>query len=102
VTTGTWRGRKFYRYRPKGTQGKENPPKIEGKRAMETEMTTNHDDFTAKAAAIDAKWREHLATWAVKELRRRGLHMDPDGKIRPAARVTRDQAARGANNGALR
>jgi hypothetical protein len=47
---------------------------------METEMTTNHDDFTAKAAAIDAKWREHLATWAVKELRRRGLHMDPDGR----------------------
>jgi hypothetical protein len=51
---------------------------------METEMTTNHDDFAAKAAAIDAKWRDHLAEWARRELRRRGMHMTREGKIRPA------------------
>jgi hypothetical protein len=46
-------------------------------------MTTANNDFAAKAAAIDTQWRDHLAAWARRELKRRGLHMDPDGKIRP-------------------
>jgi hypothetical protein len=50
---------------------------------METEMTTNHDDFATKAAAIDAEWREYLVRWAIRELKRRGQHMGPDGKVRP-------------------
>jgi hypothetical protein len=46
---------------------------------METEMTTNHDE----SAEIRTRWREHLARWAERELRRQGLHMRPDGKIHP-------------------
>jgi hypothetical protein len=49
---------------------------------------------------IHEHWRDCLAEWARRELRRRGLHMDATGRIRPAARVTRDQAARGVSNGA--
>jgi hypothetical protein len=71
---------------------------------METEMTTNHGDFTAKAAAIDEAWRDHLAAWARRELKRRGLHMGPDGKVRPMPyrQPHRRPPANGGGHDALR
>jgi hypothetical protein len=46
-------------------------------------------------------WREFLAEFALRELRKTGKHMTPDGTVRSAARATRQQAARGYDNGAL-
>jgi hypothetical protein len=36
-----------------------------------------------EAARIHEQWIGHLAKWAKAELRRRGMHMRPDGKIKP-------------------
>jgi hypothetical protein len=41
------------------------------------------EEMEADARERNRVWREHLANWAHKELRRRGLMMHPDGVIRP-------------------
>jgi hypothetical protein len=40
-------------------------------------------DLEAEVRARNAQWREHLANWAIDELRRQGMRMTPDGKIMP-------------------
>jgi hypothetical protein len=52
-------------------------------------LLAREPELAAKAAEADTQWRDHLARWAERELKRRGLHMDPSGRVRPAPFITR-------------
>jgi hypothetical protein len=58
------------------------------------QLLARKPDLAAKSAEVNEQWRDHLARWARNELRRRHLHMDPDGKVHPLPTLSRREGGR--------
>jgi hypothetical protein len=85
-------GKKFSGPDPSSPRGKIFRPELTGDRRES--MENGQKDVESVREEVNAKWQKHLACWAVRELKKRGQMMDPNGKIRPLPRHRRPTAER--------